>query len=196
MVEVSFESVVPISQGDFAVWCQTRASWDRHHYELLNGRIIMNPPAGYPHGSIEHRVQRLLGTHVHERSLGEVLGSSQGFELPSGDTVEPDTSYVSGERWEAMEPPRSGHFLQVVPELVVEIQSPSTATRDRGEKKAIYERNGVAQYWLIDPLASVVSLYALEGSKLRPRATVGKDEVLESVLLPGLAIPVAELFPA
>jgi Uma2 family endonuclease len=90
---------------------------------------------------------------VKQRRNGKVLDSSQGFELPSGDTVEPDHSFVSNERWDAAPAPKLGEFLKVVPDLVVEVLSQKTASQDRGEKKAIYERNGVREYWLVDPRA-------------------------------------------
>ena len=83
-----------------------------------------------------------------------MLFLEQGFDLPSGDTVAPDVSFTSKARWDAAPPPRPGKYLQVVPDLVVEVLSRSTKTRDRGEKKAIYEANGVAEYWLVNSQAT------------------------------------------
>ena len=53
-------------------------------YELLGGRVVMTPPAGHPHGLIEGRLAVPLGQFIQEHRLGVYLGSSQGFELPSG----------------------------------------------------------------------------------------------------------------
>ena len=55
MPEVSFESTQTVEQQDFSRWVESRARWDLNHYELLNGRIVMTPPAGYPRGSVSER---------------------------------------------------------------------------------------------------------------------------------------------
>lgn len=126
--------------------------------------------------------------------LGKVFGSSQGFELPSGDTVEPDVSFVSRERWEAGPAPVAGKFLRVVPDLVIEILSQSTASRDRGEKKAIYERNGVREYWLVDPNGRSVVVFLLEGGRFDRGRTLTLDDELSSAVVAGFSIDVALLF--
>jgi Uma2 family endonuclease len=155
----------------------------------------MNPPAGYPHGSTDSRVQWLLRSFVAARRLGEVLGSSQGFDLPSGDTVEPDAAYVSGERWAAMPAPEEGKFLRVVPDLIVEILSRgSTASYDRGEKKAIYERNGVREYWILDTHARSLTRFFSEEGRFSPAVTFAAHERYASRILEGLEFAVAELF--
>jgi Uma2 family endonuclease len=193
--EVAFESTRGMSQGEFATWVQARARNDPHSYELLNGRIVMNPPAGFPHGSIESRVVRLLANFVVEGDLGEVLGSSQGYALPSGDTLEPDASFVSQARWSAMPAPRPGEFLQVVPDLVVEILSISTASYDRGEKRSIYERNGVREYWLIDPRSRELVQLCLEDGQFVASEPIDEAGRTASRVLDGLEIAVAGLFP-
>jgi Uma2 family endonuclease len=66
---------------------------------------VTTPPAGYPYGEIESKLQVIVAEAVRARVWGRVLGSSQGYELPSGDTVEPDTSVLSNERWAAGPPP-------------------------------------------------------------------------------------------
>src|ERR1700722_5066933 len=68
-----------------------------------------------------------------------VLPSSQGYALPTGDTLEPDAAYISNARWSAGPRARRGKFLRIVPALVVEILSKGTALRDRSEKKAVLE---------------------------------------------------------
>ena len=155
----------------------------------------MNPPAGYPHGAVESRAVRLLANFVFDRQLGEVFGSSQGFELPSADTVEPDASYVSRARWAAAPAPEAGSFLRVAPDLVVEILSGATAARDRGEKRAIYERNGVGEYWLVDPAARSLTLLVLEGVSYGAGRVLGEHDEVASSVLPGLRFRVAQVLP-
>lgn len=79
--------------------------------------------------------------------------------------MEPDTSVVSNERWAAGPPPVEGKFLRVVPDIAFEILSGSTASRDRGEKKGIYETNGVREYWFVDARAREVLVFTLEAGR-------------------------------
>ena len=193
-VELAFESTRSVTREEFAAWLATRPRTDCNHYELLRGRVVMTPPAGYPHGLVEGAVSRVLAPFVHERGLGVLMGSSQGFELPSGDTVEPDVSVVLAERWAAARP-EVGAFLRVVPDLIVEILSPSTAPRDRGEKRDIYEQNGVREYWIIDPRQRQLTVFTLVESAFDAGVVYATSDASRSALLPDLTIDVAALFP-
>src|SRR5690606_547513 len=98
MHDLVVDSTRTVTPKEFAEFGATReAAGDTGHYELLNGRVVMSPPAGYPHGEVGSNVQRLLASFVWDRKLGRVFDSSQGFELPSGDMVEPDHAFVSHE---------------------------------------------------------------------------------------------------
>lgn len=82
------------------------------------------------------------------------------------------------------------------PDLVVEILSPSTGGRDRVAKRRAYAQAGVRAYWIVDPGAQVVECQALEASGAwGPVAAFDRAEVLADPLLPGFALPLAELFP-
>lgn len=194
MHDLIFESTRTVTPEEFAALIAAReAAGDRGHYELLNGRVVMNPPAGYPHGEVGSKVQRLLGSVVWARDLGKLFDSSQGFELPSGDTVEPDHAFVSNERWAAAPAPEPGRFLRVVPDLIVEVLSPRTASQDRGEKKAIYERNGVREYWLVDAQAREVTAFHLAAGRFDAGEAHGSTDSFASQVIEGLTVAVREL---
>ena len=196
MHDLVFESTRTVTPKEFGEFVATReAAGDTGHYELLNGRVVMSPPAGYPHGEVGSNVQRLLASFVWERKLGRVFDSSQGFELPSGDMVEPDHAFVSHERWAAAPAPEPGRFLRVVPELIVEVMSGRTATRDRGEKKAIYERNGVLEYWLVDPRAREVTVFHAVDGRFDSGCVYAVNDRLPSQVLAELTIDVLDLMP-
>ncbi|HEY3445926.1 MAG TPA: Uma2 family endonuclease [Myxococcales bacterium] len=196
MLELCFESTRTISQEAFRQFALKRPGRDPNHYELLNGRVLMNPPAAFPHGQVGARVVALLVRHGDQGGLGVALDSSQGFELPSGDTLEPDASFVSKERWnQATAKPAEGEFLKVVPDLVVEVLSASTASHDRGEKKAIYERNGVREYWLLDWRSRELTVFHLVDGKFDLGTVFTDADKARSEVLPGLEFAVRDVLP-
>lgn len=205
MSDLVFESTTTMDQASFAAWVEARPAHDDHHYELLSGRIVMTPPAGWPHGNVEARLvtrmmlaaqRRTDGAGDEGPESGLVFGSSQGFELPTGDTVEPDACYVSRERWRAAPAPELGRFLAVVPDLVVEILSSSTASRDRGEKRAIYCAAGVREYVLVDPRARALQVFTRgDDARFDAGRTFDEHERWDSAVLPGLSLCAAELQP-
>ena len=167
---------------------------DVNRYELVNERIVMTPPAGWGHGEIEARVIRILGDFVERHSLGRVFGSSTGYDLPSGDTLDPDASFISHERWAKGLQVRRGQFLKIVPTLVVEILSPATARRDRTEKKRLYEMNGVEEYWLVDPDRREVTVFHLVEGQYDAGKRFSARQKLRSRVLPGFEVLTRSLF--
>ena len=193
MSSLVFRSWEPFTQEEFARWVGSVPVDDLHHYELLEGFIVREPPAGWPHGEIEVEIGYRLARFVKTHGAGRTFGSSQGFDLPSGDTVEPDVAFVSNERWNASKPVL-GSFLRVVPDLVFEILSPSTQSIDRNQKKRIYERNGVREYVLVDPKSRVLECFWLQSGKFARHDTIDEEGEFASRALPGLVILVGDLF--
>jgi Uma2 family endonuclease/molybdopterin-guanine dinucleotide biosynthesis protein A len=193
--ELAFESTTPLSQAEFAAWINERHDSHLNHYELLDGKVVMTPPAGHPHGEISHQISLAIGLHVRTHSSGVCFGSSQGFALPSGDTVEPDFSFVSYERRSTMPKPVRGEFLAVAPDLVVEILSPSTGRRDREQKRRIYDRNAVREYWIVDPDRRELIVFtrganAFDAGETYPAGTIFRSSVIE-----GFELDVASVLP-
>lgn len=190
--ETAFRSDDTFTQVEFRRWLDDRRD-DLNRYELLNGRIVMTPPARYPHGDIEAVLVMFLASHVRAAKLGTVRGSSAGYDLPSGDTLEPDVSFVSTERQALSPAPEPGDFIRAVPNLVIEILSPSTMRRDQGEKKEIYERNGVNEYWLVDPNEKRVTVFVLRVGRYDAGVAIQTGRI-SSAALPALALSVEEIF--
>ena len=191
--ETAFRSDEHFTQDEFRRWLDDRPQSDINHYELLNGRIVMNPPAGWPHGRIGTSLTSVLNQYVNSRKLGMVLDSSTGYDLPSGDTVEPDVSFVTSKRFAAGPRPVEGQFLRVVPSLVVETLSRSTARRDRTEKKKVYERNSVDEYWIVDAQRRTVTVFHLGKRGYDAGRTFGAGKI-KSRLLPKLDLSVEDVF--
>lgn len=193
MKDIAFRSYERFSQAEFATWLQGLPPGDLHRYELLNGFIVREPPAGWPHGEVAAEILRQLATFVRTHRLGRVFDSSQGFDLPSGDTVEPDVSFVSNARWGASKPERG--FLRVVPDLVFEVLSPSTARLDRGDKRRIYAANGVREYVLVDEAQRTVERFASGGRGFDEGRRFDGAQRFESLTLPGFGFVADSVFP-
>jgi Uma2 family endonuclease len=193
IAETAFHSDERFDQKQFRRWLDARPASDINHYELINGRIVMTPPAGWPHGGVEAVIVSSLTRHVQNGKLGVVLGSSAGYDLPSGDTLEPGVSFISAKRFSAGPKPVTGRFLRIVPNLVVEILSPSTAHKDRIEKKNVYERNGVDEYWIVDPARKQVTVFRL-GKRGYGAGTTVTAGAIRSRVLPEFALSAQELF--
>jgi Uma2 family endonuclease len=192
-IEPSFVSEETFTQEAFWCWVQERPWWDIHHYELIRGRIVMSPPASMRHGGVEARLVESLSSHVRPRRLGMVFGSSTGFELPTGDTLEPDVAFVSAAIMEQVPRPLPERFARVVPALVIEILSPSTARRDRTDKLEIYAASGIAEYWIVDPRQREIAVYVLTAGALSLREAHRSGAVVSQVL-PELALSIEDVF--
>ena len=75
-----------------------------------------------------------------------------------------------------------------------QILSPSTADKDRGVKRELYGTHGVADYWLVDPIAETVSIHRQRAGKLTATRTFSRDETLRSPLLAGLKLHLEDIF--
>ena len=191
--ETAFRSDAHFDQASFLRWLRKRPASDLNHYELIEGRIVMTPPAGWPHACIGSNLVEVIAAHVKQHRLGIVLDSSAGYDLPSGDTVEPDVSFISTERLDAGPRPVRGKFLALVPTLVVEILSPATSRRGRTEKRAVYERNGVAEYWIVDPAKETVTVLVLRRQRYGTARPVSVGAI-PSRVMPRLRLTVEQVF--
>lgn len=193
VVDTVFRSEERFTQQEFFEWLQRRPASDVNHYELIRGRIVTSPPAGWPYGSLGSRINARLFGVVEAHGLGVVQDSSAGYDLPSGDTLEPDVSFISKQRFAAGPAPVRGRFLGIVPDLAVEILSKSTARRDLGEKKEIYAQCGVTEYWIVDPDRRDVTVYRHADGRYGAGERVGAGRI-PSQVLPQLELTVEELF--
>jgi Uma2 family endonuclease len=80
--------------------------------------------------------------------------------------------------------------------MVIEVASPSTRRRDQTIKRRLYERSGVAEYWVVDPDVDVVRVYRRDGGRFaRPvELSLEAGDLLTTPLLPGFELPLTEIF--
>jgi Uma2 family endonuclease len=190
---LTFISERTLSQEEFAAWVAKRPPGDDSKCELLGGRVIMTPPSGWPEGEGEGDTFFVIKQIVRARNLGRVFGPSQGFELPTGDTVAPDAAFVSHERWNAAPVPVPGRFLRVVPDLLVEVTTPGGSARDRVDKRLAYAASGVREYWIVDlRLREVTVHHQVAEGRFDAGKVLREKDTFGSVVL-GADVSVCEL---
>jgi Uma2 family endonuclease len=165
---------------------QENAGWSMD-MELIAGEAVIVPPIGGPASSVQgelHLALRQWQKDVDDKGL---CLQDVFVAFPDGSRPAPDISYWSTKR----RPPVGRGAMQSVPDLIIEVLSPSTRANDEGVKRELYMHSGVRELWLVDPDARTVT---------RVRAEVSPDEVLDegstltSDLLSGFAIGIASIF--
>lgn len=159
--------------------------------ELIDGRIVPMTPTGEEHGWVEGNVDEALRAFVRPRRLGRVLVGEVGiYTRRNPDRVRAaDVIYISRERYALRAEP--GGYLDVAPELVVEVLSPRDAVMETSQKLREYFEIGVRLVWVVDPRARAVHAYR----SLTDVRVFGEADLLPGDdVLPGLALRVAALF--
>lgn len=159
--------------------------------ELIRGELCQTMPTGQEHGEIVMNLGSLLRVFIKSRKLGRLTGSDAGVWLERDpDTVrEPDIAYFSAEKI----PPgvRITGYSEVVPDLVVEVVSPSDGLREVNDKALMWLSYGVRLVWVVNPDSRVVEVYRAG----RAVSTLSESDALDGLdALPGFACAVREVF--
>jgi Uma2 family endonuclease len=135
----------------------------------------------------------LIGTWLESHPIGQVFCAPYDVVFSEFDVVEPDLLYLSNERAAQVLTPL---HAKGVPELVIEIGSKGTRTRDETIKQRLYERAGVSEYWIVDPMIDAIHVYRREGDRFGLPVELSREagNVLTTPLLPGLDLPLARVF--
>ena len=159
-------------------------------YELLDGDLVTIATPGELHQSVSAQLGWRLVQFASENNLGRVHHAPFDVVLSELDVVQPGLLYVSNERTHIITPEN----IQGAPDLVVEILSPSTATRDRTFKRTLYARHGVKEYWMVDTSAKDITVLLLGDRGLEVADAYGEGETLTSPTLPGFRLKIDDIF--
>ena len=159
--------------------------------ELVRGRIVSMPVPGRRHGYVCHRIVRLLGEYVESRDLGRVLCNDSGVITQRGpDTVRgADVAYYSFER--LPKGPVPDGVGPEIPELVVEVRSPSDRWREIHDKVNEYLKAGVLAVVVLDPDAETGHVFTSDDP---PRSLTASDELALPGVFEGFRVSVGRFF--
>jgi len=169
------------------------AFWEQYAgqpFELVNGRVIEVPLAGFMHGAIINRTAALLAMFTDAHHLGEVVGAETGFWLGPHTLRGADCAFIRQAKVDTITEPDK--YLPFAPDLAVEVVSPGDTAADIRDKVGQYRAAGTPLIWVIYPSLRKVDVYRPDGSahEVDDGGTLAGDDVL-----PGLRIVVSDLFP-
>ena len=140
-----------ISYEEFLEWTS-----EDQHVEWVEGEVVPMSPISDRHQQIGAYLLTLIQLYANMRRLGEVR--YEPFQMKAGPNLpgrSPDILFVA----EANRARLKKTFLDGPADLAVEIISPESRARDRGDKFYEYEQGGVSEYWLIDPVREQAEFY-------------------------------------
>jgi len=166
---------------------------DTRFASLVDGEVVVNDPRplhNYVRDDLDHALRMWA---LAEGDRGRVM-SPLDVRLDERNVFKPDILWYA----EGRAPARDADPPSPMPDLAVEVRSPSTWRYDIGAKKSAYERHGLSELWLLDTAAEVVLVFRRSRSGA-PTFDVAMEfdrgDRLESPLLPGFVLGVGELFP-
>lgn len=157
--------------------------------ELWDGELIMAPAPFFDHQKTVLRFYRRLDDWVSFGKLGEVVASPIDMVLSPHRAVQPDVAFIATARLAIIQ-----RVIRGPADLVAEVVSLEGPSRDRIEKRDLYEQHGVKEYWIIDPEPETVEVLALMNGRYELVKRSRPGDTAASQLLPGFKVAVDYLF--
>jgi Uma2 family endonuclease len=168
---------------------------DGRRHEILDGEHVVTAAPFLRHQQVVVELSGQLYVYLKRHNLGRMFTAPADVVLSRHDVVEPDLLFVSNAKLGLL----TQKNVQGAPDLVVEVLSPGTRHRDLGKKRVRYELLGVGEYWVLDPdrdTATVLRRATPDSTAFEPpiELSAEADDPLTTPLLPGLEIPLREVF--
>lgn len=165
---------------------------DGRRHEILEGEHYVSASPFIRHQDAAANLYFALSLFNRTHRLGKILLAPTDVILSSHDVVVPDLIFVSNERMAIV----TEKNVQGAPDLIVEVLSKSTRQRDESLKLRLYERHGVREYWMFDADRRTAKVFRRIGNRLQLVASLAAEsgDALTTPLLPGLAVPLSEIF--
>lgn len=159
-------------------------------FQLINNELVMSPSPNSVHQAIVVRLGKVMLIFLENREMGGYAAGSMDVVFDESNIFQPDFLYVSEDRRKEIVRDR----VEGAPDMVIEILSPSNAIYDLRIKKEIYQKYGVKEYIILDPIAKNAQLFTLDKGTYRLHQTAHLQETLRSIILPGFSFDLSYLF--
>lgn len=163
---------------------------DNKRYELIGGELIMTPSPDFCHQTILYKLTNLIGNFVDQNNIGILRFAPLDVCLDEFNVVQPDILFISNKRKNIIKE----KCIKGVPDLVIEVLSESSLQKDKIEKKELYERFRVREYWIVDPKNRAVEIYILKDNKYTLWKIFHGRDVVISRVIKRLKISLKEIF--
>ncbi len=156
-----------------------------YRYEIIDGELFMIPSPTPRHQEISMNLSEIIRHFLRSNPLGKVFAAPCDvvFSQDPLQVAEPDLVFVSKSHSSII----TEKNIQGVPDLIVEILSPGTATTDRRVKRTLYERFGVPEYWIVDPEEETVQVFRLADGRYATPLKFLKADALTPPFLTGFS---------
>jgi Uma2 family endonuclease len=162
---------------------------DDQRYEIIDGNLLMAPAPDTWHQDWSRDLFRIIDRHLTAQRLGKVFFAPVDVVLDAENTVQPDIVFIATANAGIIQ--RRAIFG--TPDLLVELISPSSVRRDRYEKKDLYARFGVKEYWIGDPANKALEILTLKEGRYELHCCAEEKGKLVSLVLAGLEFDLSEI---
>jgi len=157
--------------------------------QIINGKNIEMPSPLLKHQKISRILQRMIEDFLMKNNLGELFNAPLDVIFEEGiNRVQPDLIYISKENKDIIK-----DWIRGVPDLLVEVVSKGSFYIDTVDKKEIYQKYGVKEYWIIFPEYDTIEVFSLENDGFKIFSKGTDDEIVKSKLLDGLEVKVSDI---
>ena len=160
------------------------------YYELIEGSIVKKSAPSPAHQNASINLIVALSAFVRQHQLGKLFNAPLDVFFDDFNALEPDILFIAKDRLSII----IENGIEGVPDLVIEILSPSTAKNDRGDKMKVYRRTGVREYWIVDPRSLTLEVYVLRDGDFELASFASEKGEVESQVLNGLKMEVSIVF--
>lgn len=162
---------------------------DEVSFEIINGKAFISPAPELFHQRRAGKLYQAIQRHVETCKLGEVFFAPVDVVLDERNVVQPDLVFVSHENAGILA--RRG--IMGAPDLVVEIISPTSLRRDRYDKRELYTRFGIKEFWLADVANRSIEVLSLKKGSYQLLCSAADEGKIRSEILPGFELDLASL---
>ncbi len=163
---------------------------DGNRYEVINGELIMVAAPNTFHQKISWNLILAIGSFLKKKKIGQAFGAPTNVLLDEKNVVQPDILFILNEHSEIVKE----KYVEGTPELMIEILSEGSAYRDLVDKKELYAKFGVKEYWIVDPMKQRVEILENKNGEFELIQQITKTGKVKSKVLKGFEVELTEIF--
>jgi Uma2 family endonuclease len=164
---------------------------DPYIYELINGELMRKSAPKPRHQQISGKLHVAISNFIKTNNLGEIFYSPIDVFLTEYTVPQPDLVYVSKENADIIDLEEG---ILGIPDLIIEIISPSSVRLDRITKKELYESFGIKEYWIIDPNNTSIEIYTLVEKTYKLHLLEAVEGKINSLVIAGFEMDLKDIF--